>query len=119
MSLGAKIRKLRRTKNWSQAQFGMKIGVHEKNISRYENDKSIPSAGMLRKIADVLEVTVDYLLSNEDGNFVPAVTDIKDIELLECFIKADQLDEENRAVIKKMVHAFVVQNTVENLAKKK
>ena len=119
MSLGAKIRELRRDKNWSQAQLGIKIDVHEKNISRYENDKSVPSAGMLKKIADVLEVTVDYLLSDKNESYVPAVTDIKDMELLECFIKADQLDEKNRAVIKKMVHAFVVQNTVENLARNK
>ena len=119
MSLGEKIRKLRRAKNWSQAQFGMKIDVHEKNVSRYENDKSVPSAGMLRKIADVLGVTVDYLLSNNETNNNPVVAEIKDQELLECFLKADKLSEENREVIKKMVHAFVVQNTVENLAKKK
>ncbi len=118
MSLGGKIRQLRRERDWSQAQLGIKIGIHEKHVSRYENDKSIPSAAMLRKIADVFGVSVDYLLS--DGtNSSPVVTDIKDSELLECFIKADKLDEENRAVIKKLIHAFVVQNTVENLAKKK
>lgn len=119
MSLGEKIRELRRAKDWSQGQFGIKIGIHEKNVSRYENDKSVPSAAMLRKIADVLGVTIDYLLSTEDSTSNPAATEIRDPELLACFLEADKLSDEDREVVKKMVHAFSVKNTVDNLARKK
>lgn len=118
MSLGAKLRELRREKNWSQGQLGIKIGIHEKHISRYENDKSKPSTAILRKIADVFGVSVDYLLSNGESS-VPTVSEFKDQELLECFLEADKLDAEDRNVVKKMVQAFVVKQTVENLARKK
>lgn len=118
MSLGTKIRDLRRTKNWSQGQFGIKIGIHEKNVSRYENDKSIPSASMLMKIAEVLEVSIDYLLTDSKSNTSPTVSQFRDQELLECFLEADKLSDEDREVVKKMVHAFAVKNTVDNLARK-
>jgi transcriptional regulator with XRE-family HTH domain len=119
MSLGEKIRELRRARDWSQGQFGIKIGVHEKNVSRYENDKSVPSAAMLRKIADALGVTIDYLLSDEATNNNPVAAEIRDPELLECFLEADKLNDDDREVVKKMVHAFAVKNTVDNLARKK
>jgi transcriptional regulator with XRE-family HTH domain len=119
MSLGEKIRELRRAKNWSQRQFGLKINVHEKNVSRYENDKSVPSAPMLRKIADVFGVTIDYLLSNEAARSNPVTAEIRDPELLECFLEADKLSDEDREVVKKMVHAFAVKNAVDYLAKEK
>lgn len=40
-------------------------GIHQKNISKYENEGVIPSAITLKAIADTLNVTTDYLLGSD------------------------------------------------------
>ena len=120
MSIGEKIRQLRREKDWSQGQLAIKLGISERHISRYENEKFTPSASTLKKIAEVFGVTIDYLLScnnPEDDNKPLQIADIKDPELLECFLEADELEESDREVVKKLVQAFVIKKNVKNLAK--
>ena len=120
MSIGEKIRQLRREKDWSQGQLAIKLGISEKHISRYENEKFTPSASTLKKIAEVFGVTVDYLLSGnklENDDKPLQIADIKDRELLECFLEADELEEADREVVKKLVQAFVIKKNVKNLAK--
>lgn len=52
-------------KGLSQIELGDKIGVSNRMISQYESGYSTPGVDTLVKIADVLEVTVDYLLGRE------------------------------------------------------
>lgn len=116
MTIGEKIRTLRRERNYSQAQLGAKIGVHEKHISRYERELSQPSAETLRKIADLFGVSTDYLLSEESKN--TASTGIKDRQLLEYFEEADKLGEEDKKVIKGVLESILFKNRVQSLTKK-
>lgn len=52
MSLGEKIKRLRKAKGISQETMAEKLGVHPKHISRYENNSSKPSLDMLLKLRD-------------------------------------------------------------------
>jgi transcriptional regulator with XRE-family HTH domain len=79
-TLGEKIRVVRQKKGLSQIELAENAGIYQKNISRYENDTTDPSASALKKIADALGVTTDYLLSNSDEE-----VKINDKELLEKF----------------------------------
>jgi len=62
ISLGEKIMFLRRKKKMTQAQFAKRLGINQVNITCYENGRYQPSLQMIVKIADVLEVSTDYLL---------------------------------------------------------
>jgi transcriptional regulator with XRE-family HTH domain len=68
MTLSEKILHLRKQNKWSQDYLGEQIGVYGRRISLYENGKSIPSTETLQKIAEVFEVSIDYLLNNESKN---------------------------------------------------
>jgi len=66
VSLPEKIKTLRKKKGWSQAEFGRYLGIHGGHISRLETGMFNPSVDLLKKIADVFQVSADYLLSEHD-----------------------------------------------------
>ncbi|MCY6957829.1 helix-turn-helix domain-containing protein [Clostridium brassicae] len=50
----------------TQAELGEKIGLTKVDISRYETGKVKPGLVTLCKLADTLNVTVDYLIGREN-----------------------------------------------------
>lgn len=63
--LGDKIRKLRKNTNMTQKQLSDKLGISEQALALYEQNRRKPNPDMLKDIANILEVSVDYLLNNE------------------------------------------------------
>jgi transcriptional regulator with XRE-family HTH domain len=61
MALADNMMLLRKKKNLSQAELGKMIGTSADVIDRYERDIT-PSIEGVAKIADALEVSVDYLI---------------------------------------------------------
>ena len=62
MTIGEHIMLLRKQKGLSQADLGKKIGTSGDIIGRYERNIMIPSIEVIMKIADILEVSIDYLV---------------------------------------------------------
>jgi transcriptional regulator with XRE-family HTH domain len=62
MALADKVKELRQKLGWNQATLAQKSGITQATISRIESGKVIqPKIGQLRKLADTLEATIDYL----------------------------------------------------------
>lgn len=53
---------LRKQQNISQAELGKRIGTSGDIIGRYERDLMTPSIDVIIKIADVLKISIDYLV---------------------------------------------------------
>jgi len=51
----------------SQYEFGKLIGVTQGTVNKYESGATLPSEGVLQKIADHGGVTTDWLLKGEGG----------------------------------------------------
>lgn len=100
MTLGERIKLIRQQKKLSQQELGEKAGIHQKNISKYEKDDVAPSALTLKAIADILEVTTDYLLGND-----AAV--IKDTALLKQFKDIDNMPDKEKNSIMSVINAFI------------
>lgn len=94
MTLGQKIKKARMQKKLSQSELAEAADVYQKNVSRYEQDTTVPSATALKKIADVLGVTTDYLLSERDEEIA-----IKDKDLMKQFEELQNLTGETKNVV--------------------
>ncbi len=62
MSLSDNMLLIRKKKGLSQAELGKMIGTSGDVIGRYERGDISPSVEVVSKIADALEVSVDYLL---------------------------------------------------------
>ena len=85
MNIGHKIADLRKQKNVSQADFARSVGVSREMIGRYERDEVMPSIEVAKKIADALDVSLDYLAGSTqkaavDKQTLKLIHDIEDLE---------------------------------------
>ncbi|NJM14814.1 MAG: helix-turn-helix transcriptional regulator [Bacteroidales bacterium] len=62
MNTGKIIADLREQKNWSQTDLADKSTVSRVMIGKYERGEAVPSIEAAKKIADTLEVSLDYLV---------------------------------------------------------
>jgi len=60
--LGLNIKKLRKSKGFSQTEFSEKINIQKATISAYENGYSNPSFDVLIKIRNLFKVNLDDLI---------------------------------------------------------
>lgn len=80
MTIGEHIMLLRKQKGLSQSTLGKKIGTSGDIIGRYERNIMVPSIDVIIKIADVLEISIDYLVGKTnltlDKNTLKRLEDI-------------------------------------------
>lgn len=85
MNIGHKVTELRKQKNLSQTEFAKLVGVSREMIGRYERDEVMPSIEVAKKIADALDVSLDYLAGDAqkaavDKQTLKLMHDIEDLE---------------------------------------
>lgn len=102
MPLGERVRQLRKEAGWSQAELAEKIGADPGRVNKYEAGRMAPAAETLVRLAEVLNVSIDYLLieglprrplhSAEDalGDRLAAVAELSgdDLQLVLSFVDA-------------------------------
>lgn len=62
-----RFRKLRLDNNYSQTQLAKKLKVHQTAISQWELGKSFPDILTMQKLADIYDVSIDYILGRENS----------------------------------------------------
>lgn len=67
-SLSSRLKEARERKKLKQIQVKEKTGINNKTLSGYENGVSEPDAETLRILANLYEVSIDWLLGNESKN---------------------------------------------------
>ena len=66
------ITELRKAVPLTQAELADKLNYSDKAVSKWERGESIPDVVVLKQIADLFGVTVDYLLEEEHSRFSAA-----------------------------------------------
>ena len=115
MTLGEKIKQLRKEKGYSQTFLEKRSGVNSKLLSKYENGRIIPTADTLRKIAEGLDISADYLIFDnvpKDGR-----CQLNDLELFERFKEVERMDPENRKMIVNLIDAVIIKTKVQQAIK--
>lgn len=62
---GKRLREVRKSKKLTQQEIAELLGVKQNTYSDWENGKTEPSFENLIKLADLLEVTLDWLFGRE------------------------------------------------------
>ena len=96
MTIGKRIAALRQEKNLKQDDLAQMLEVSPQAVSKWENDQTCPDISLLPKLAKILGVSVDELLSGKQ-ELQPVVTlvpedqrkDIKDMMLRIVMDSAD------------------------------
>lgn len=81
MTFGERILAIRKRLKWSQDELAKKVGTSAPIIGRYERNEIKPAIDTAKSIADVLGVTVDFLISGEamvmDKQLLQKIKDIE------------------------------------------
>ena len=78
MSLGERLKNLRKSKKWTLKEVAKKLGLSgHSTYSNWEYDRTEPDLDMLKKIAELYDVEVSYLLTGEDE--IDYTYDLKDL----------------------------------------
>lgn len=64
MNFGEKIKKLREIKGWNRSELAEQIGISHVMVGRYERDETAPSIDVAKKIAELFDVSLDYLVGS-------------------------------------------------------
>ena len=111
MTIGEKIKALRKKRGWSQTELGERVGIKPQNISKYEKNKTVPRESTLQVFAEVFQMPL--------SEFTQLVTpiDIPDLdpEIAEYMRAIPTLDEEDQAAIKRLLKALVTAKKAQNL----
>ena len=110
-----RLRECRKKMKLSQTELGKLIGLHYINIGRYERGLAKPPTEKLKKLAEVLGVTADYLLEGKIDEVARAKLEDKD--LLQLFKDIESFQEEDKKIIKRLIEAFVSMKKIQQLAK--
>lgn len=113
MVLGQRVKQLRKEAGWSQGDLGGRIGTDSQRVSRYENGRITPSVDALVRIAEALDVSIDYLLV-EDAPRRPL--HVADAALAARLADLAELAEDDRASLLHMLDALVTKNRLKALA---
>lgn len=74
MSFGSKLAEVREKNNCTQEQLAELLGVTRQAVSRWESDAAYPETEKIVRMAELLDVSCDYLLKDgldEGGKSVP------------------------------------------------
>ena len=91
-TIGNRISKFRKEKRMTQEDLANTMGVSSQAVSKWENDASCPDISLLPRLARVLGVTTDELLTgkNDEVRMVP-VEQRKSMDELTFRIKVDSV----------------------------
>jgi len=99
MTLGEHLMILRKKKGFSQGELGKKIGTSGDIVGRYERNVITPSIEVIIKIADTLEVSIDYLVGKTDFEL--------DKTVLERIVEIQQLQGQEKDCILYAIDAML------------
>ncbi len=108
-----RLRSLRKQKNLSQTELGQQAGLHYTHIGRFERGLSRPGGDTLKRLADALDVTGDYLLEGAEDEAAKAK--FSDRELLKQFQEVERLPDADKHVVKTLLDAFLTKKQLQTL----
>ena len=103
--LGKRIQELRKQSGLTQAQLASKIEISHTQLTRYESKNIQPPADVLQRMANIFDVSIDYIVSGNKSDKVEQT--LKDAELIKQFKQLDKMPEDEKKSILKVLNALI------------
>ena len=104
-TFGKRLRHIRKERDMTQGEFAELLGTSKQILSRYEREDRSPRIEVVRKYAEALKVSADYLLGDEEAEAVSSMfwTQKKEKPFYKIFIEitADELGLDIPGVVQK------------------
>ena len=99
MIFSEKLQLLRKNKGFTQEEFAEKLNVSRQAVAKWESGQAYPDISNLIQISNMMNVTVDYLVRDQECNVQPIPLDsirmISDMKMDLLSIMIPTLEENN------------------------
>lgn len=114
MPLGDRIKELRTELGLSQAELATRVGSTDaRQLSRYENGRITPSLDAVARLAQALDVSLDYLVFDDHPR---RPLHVDDHGLSDRLASLTELDEADRASLLSVLDALLTRTRIRALA---
>lgn len=107
MTFGENVAIARKRKKLSQTDLAKKVGTIAVTIGRYERSEIKPSIDIATKIADALDVSLDYLVGSTD--------EVLEKSLVKKIMEVQKLPDDKRNVVMALMDAFLKQTKLQSI----
>jgi transcriptional regulator with XRE-family HTH domain len=106
-TFGKRLTEVRKFRKLSQDELGKKVEVHGAVIGRYERDEVKPSIELANSMAEVLEVSLDYLVGSTDT--------LLDNTVMKKILDIQKLKASEKEHVFALLDAFLKQNKIQSV----
>ncbi len=120
MTFSERLKTLREEKGFTQQQLADVLHISIATVSHYEKGSREPSIGTLVQIADIFNVSVDYLVGSTDINIIPEEMKkiyCKGISTGNLLRRAIPLDTNHRQYLNYMLRCLELEQLISNKGK--
>ncbi len=107
MSFGSRLLEARKKRGLSQGELADYLGTKGPAIGRYERDEMKPSIEVAAKMADYLEVSLDYLVGKTDIEVDPKTA--------KRILEVSKFNEEDREHVYSVIDAFIAKRKIQSI----
>ncbi len=114
MTLGERIKQLRKENGMTQVDMAQKLGVTKGTVSTWETDSRVPGFETLNQMCDMFQRSLDYLMGRSDDATPPILTSEEQNELAmsqvaedlrEYVLKYCRLDQYGKDAVEAVIRA--------------
>jgi len=107
MDFGSNVVALRKEQKISQTALADQLGIHKNVLGRYERNEVMPSIEIARKIADILDVSLDFLTGKIDVEM--------DKTTRKRILEVSKFEEDDKMHIFSVIDAFVAKRKIQSI----
>jgi len=108
MNFGSTVVQLRKKVGLSQTELAKQLGIHKNVLGRYERNEVLPSIEIARKIADILDVSLDFLTGKVDVEM--------DKVTRKRILEVSKFEEEDKHHIFSVIDAFIAKRKIQSIS---
>jgi len=107
MDFGSIVVELRKEQGISQTDLASQLGIHKNVLGRYERNEVLPSIETARKIADILDVSLDYLTGKADVQM--------DKNTRKRILEVSKFEDTDKEHIFSVIDAFIAKRKIQSI----
>lgn len=107
MDLGKKIAELRKQKGYNRDTLGKIVGTSGAVIGRYERGEITPSVEIAKKMAEALEVSLDYLVGSTEQQL--------DKAMINRIQEVAKLSQKEKELVFEFLDAFITKAKIKTV----
>lgn len=111
MKFNDKIKALRKASNMNQQELADKIHIHVTHLSKMENGHLLPSIDIVQRLMKAFAVSADNLLNDKENS----VVELQKHELNEQLMLINQLDEDEKNALVKIINSMLTKKRMKDL----